>query len=118
MVLDDYMRLKKLFAQRMVHKATASQGDRSSVSEVEGCAWLWGQLAVPSGMQCVFLAPQALGTVTQCCPHSLLGQNKPDIGFPLVPTAVISLVFQDAGSPQWLPVFPLISTQGLLPWSL
>lgn len=41
-VLDDYMRLKKLFAQRMVHKATASQGDRSSVSEVEGCAWLWG----------------------------------------------------------------------------
>lgn len=41
-VLDDYMRLKKLFAQRMVHKATASQGDRSSVSEVEGCAWAWG----------------------------------------------------------------------------
>uniref|UniRef100_A0A8C3XYW0 Cadherin-23 n=1 Tax=Catharus ustulatus TaxID=91951 RepID=A0A8C3XYW0_CATUS len=33
-VLDDYMRLKKLFAQRMVHKATASQGDRSSVSEL------------------------------------------------------------------------------------
>ncbi|XP_026707653.1 cadherin-23 isoform X3 [Athene cunicularia] len=33
-VLDDYMRLKKLFAQRMVHKATSSQGDRSSVSEL------------------------------------------------------------------------------------
>uniref|UniRef100_A0A8C3GMR2 Cadherin-23 n=1 Tax=Cairina moschata TaxID=8855 RepID=A0A8C3GMR2_CAIMO len=30
-VLDDYMRLKRLFAQRMVHKATASQGDRSSL---------------------------------------------------------------------------------------
>lgn len=41
-VLDDYMHLKKLFAQRMVHKATASQRDRSSVSEVEGCAWAWG----------------------------------------------------------------------------
>ncbi|XP_075279271.1 cadherin-23 isoform X3 [Opisthocomus hoazin] len=33
-VLDDYMRLKKLFAQRMVHKATTSQGDCSSVSEL------------------------------------------------------------------------------------
>eukprot|EP00076_Gallus_gallus_P022386 XP_015143734.1 cadherin-23 isoform X5 [Gallus gallus] len=33
-VLDDYMRLKRLFAQRMVHKATSSQGDRSSVTEL------------------------------------------------------------------------------------
>ncbi|OWK56059.1 Cadherin-23 [Lonchura striata] len=43
-VLDDYMRLKKLFAQRMVHKATASQGDRSSVSEV-----LQKRRTLPSG---------------------------------------------------------------------
>ncbi|XP_039337151.1 cadherin-23 isoform X16 [Mauremys reevesii] len=33
-VLDDYMRLKKLLAQRMVHKATTSQGDQSSVTEL------------------------------------------------------------------------------------
>ncbi|XP_019363367.1 PREDICTED: cadherin-23 isoform X2 [Gavialis gangeticus] len=34
-VLEDYMRLKKLFAERMVHKATtASQGDQSSVTEL------------------------------------------------------------------------------------
>ncbi|KAM4702929.1 cadherin-23 [Rhinophrynus dorsalis] len=32
-VLDDYMRLKKLLAQRMVHKATSS-GDQSSVTEL------------------------------------------------------------------------------------
>ncbi|XP_043375430.1 cadherin-23 isoform X5 [Dermochelys coriacea] len=33
-VLDDYMRLKKLLAQRMVHKATTHQGDQSSVTEL------------------------------------------------------------------------------------
>ncbi|KAM4636899.1 cadherin-23 [Discoglossus pictus] len=33
-VLDDYMRLKKLLAQRMVHKATTSTGDQSSVTEL------------------------------------------------------------------------------------
>ncbi|XP_053307224.1 cadherin-23 [Spea bombifrons] len=33
-VLDDYMRLKKLLAQRMVHKATTSNGDESSVTEL------------------------------------------------------------------------------------
>lgn len=32
-VLDDYLRLKKLFAARLVTKST-SQGDHSSVSEV------------------------------------------------------------------------------------
>lgn len=57
-VLEDYMRLKKLFAERMVHKATtASQGDQSSVTEVESvCAWTSKKrLAVPSGMECLFL---------------------------------------------------------------
>ncbi|XP_075466718.1 cadherin-23 isoform X5 [Ascaphus truei] len=34
LVLDDYMRLKKLLAQRMVHKATSSAGDQSSVTEL------------------------------------------------------------------------------------
>ncbi|XP_053553041.1 cadherin-23-like, partial [Bombina bombina] len=33
-VLDDYMRLKKLLAQRMIHKATTSSGDQSSVTEL------------------------------------------------------------------------------------
>uniref|UniRef100_A0A803SRL7 Cadherin-23 n=1 Tax=Anolis carolinensis TaxID=28377 RepID=A0A803SRL7_ANOCA len=33
-VLDDYMRLKRLLAERMVHKATTSNGDQSSVSEL------------------------------------------------------------------------------------
>ncbi|KAF7247329.1 Cadherin-23 [Varanus komodoensis] len=33
-VLDDYMRLKRLLAERMVHKATTSHGDQSSVSEL------------------------------------------------------------------------------------
>ncbi|KAM3912635.1 cadherin-23 [Leptodactylus fuscus] len=33
-VLDDYMRLKKLLAERMVHKATTSTGDQSSVTEL------------------------------------------------------------------------------------
>ncbi|XP_075073149.1 cadherin-23 [Mixophyes fleayi] len=33
-VLDDYMRLKKLLAQRMVHKATTSTGDQSSLTEL------------------------------------------------------------------------------------
>ncbi|KAM8924599.1 cadherin-23 [Pelodytes ibericus] len=33
-VLDDYMRLKKLLAQKMVHKATTSTGDQSSVTEL------------------------------------------------------------------------------------
>uniref|UniRef100_A0A8D2QA54 Cadherin-23 n=1 Tax=Zonotrichia albicollis TaxID=44394 RepID=A0A8D2QA54_ZONAL len=117
-VLDDYMRLKKLFAQRMVHKATSSQGDRSSVSEVEGCAWLWGQACRALWDAVCPPGPAGSGRCHQCCPRSLLGQNKPDSGFPLVPTAVFSLVFQDAGSPQWLPVFPLISTRHLLPRSL
>lgn len=49
-VLDDYMRLKKLFAQRMVHKATTSQGDRSSVSEVDGVCMAMGRcLLCPLG---------------------------------------------------------------------
>lgn len=52
------MRLKRLFAQRMVHKATSSQGDRSSVTEVEGVCGHGEMLAVPFGMQCVLLAPQ------------------------------------------------------------
>ncbi|XP_026528519.1 cadherin-23, partial [Notechis scutatus] len=33
-VLDDYMRLKRLLAERMVHRATTSHGDQSSVSEL------------------------------------------------------------------------------------
>lgn len=49
-VLDDYMRLKRLFAQRMVHKATASQGDRSSVTEVDGaCGGMGRCLPCPLG---------------------------------------------------------------------
>ncbi|KAE8591217.1 hypothetical protein XENTR_v10018345 [Xenopus tropicalis] len=40
-VLDDYMRLKKLLAQRMVHKATTSTGDQSSVTEVEWLAVMY-----------------------------------------------------------------------------
>lgn len=35
-VLDDYLRLKKLFAARLVNTAT-SQGDQSSVTEVGSC---------------------------------------------------------------------------------
>lgn len=35
-VLDDYLRLKKLFAARLVNTAT-SQGDESSVTEVGSC---------------------------------------------------------------------------------
>ncbi|XP_039176466.1 cadherin-23 isoform X10 [Crotalus tigris] len=33
-VLDDYMRLKRLLAERMVHKITTSHGDHSSISEL------------------------------------------------------------------------------------
>ncbi|KAJ6657745.1 hypothetical protein lerEdw1_001932 [Lerista edwardsae] len=33
-VLDDYMRLKRLLAERMVQKATTSHGDQSSISEL------------------------------------------------------------------------------------
>lgn len=44
--------------------------------------------------------PVALVPVTQWSPHSLLGQNEPDVGFPLVPPAVFSLVFQAADAPQ------------------
>lgn len=35
-VLDDYLRLKKLFAARLVNTAT-SRGDESSVTEVGSC---------------------------------------------------------------------------------
>lgn len=60
-VLDDYMRLKKLFAQRMVHKATASQGDRSSVSEVDGvCMGVGRCLPCPLGCSVSSRPPQAV----------------------------------------------------------
>ncbi|XP_031972029.1 cadherin-23 isoform X10 [Corvus moneduloides] len=88
-VLDDYMRLKKLFAQRMVHKATASQGDRSSVSEVEGCAWAWGDacralwdaVCLPGPTGCGRSLWPLLVPLTQCSLHSLLGQNEPMLVF-------------------------------------
>lgn len=49
MVLEDYLRLKKLFAQRMVQKASSCH---SSISEVAGRA---GELcAVPQPWGCSF----------------------------------------------------------------
>lgn len=49
MVLEDYLRLKKLFAQRMVQKASSCH---SSISEVAGRA---GELcAVPQPWGCCF----------------------------------------------------------------
>lgn len=77
------MRLKKLFAQRMVHKATASQGDRSSVSEVDGvCMGVRRCLPCPLGCSVSswlcwpWSLPVSMVPVTQWWPHSLLGQNE------------------------------------------
>lgn len=67
-VLDDYMRLKKLFAQRMVHKATASQGDRSSVSEVDMVCMGMGR-CLPCPLGCSVSSQPFSVAPCSCGPH-------------------------------------------------